>query len=86
MGQSWAPGHWRLDSVRTDWTSRFSPHERARSTLGLMNYPEGTTIEEGVSVSRFSVDHPRSPDFAASCRAAPGAPGTSQYAGRLAVD
>ena len=31
------------------------------------DYPEGTTIEEGVSVSRFSVDHPRSPDFAASC-------------------
>ena len=31
------------------------------------DYPEGTTIEEGVSVSRFSVDHPRSPNFAASC-------------------
>lgn len=30
-------------------------------------YPEGTTIEEGVSVSRFSVDRPRSPNFAASC-------------------
>ncbi len=30
-------------------------------------FPEGTTNEEGVSVSRFSVDHPRSPDFAASC-------------------
>lgn len=26
-------------------------------------YPEGTTIEDGVSVSRFSVDQPRSPDF-----------------------
>lgn len=31
------------------------------------DYPEGTTIEEGVSVSRFSVDYPRSPNFAASC-------------------
>ncbi|MDE0607873.1 MAG: glycosyltransferase family 4 protein [Acidimicrobiaceae bacterium] len=31
------------------------------------DYPEGTTVEEGVSVSRFSVDHPRSPNFAASC-------------------
>lgn len=30
-------------------------------------YPEGTTIEDGVSVSRFSVDHPRSPKFAALC-------------------
>lgn len=30
-------------------------------------YPEGTTCEEGVSVSRFSVDHPRSPDFADIC-------------------
>lgn len=31
------------------------------------DYPEGTTIEEGVSVSRFSVDHPRSLNFATSC-------------------
>ena len=30
-------------------------------------FPEGTTCEEGVSVSRFSVDRPRSLDFAASC-------------------
>ena len=27
------------------------------------DYPEGTTIEDGVSVSRFSVDNPRSLDF-----------------------
>lgn len=30
-------------------------------------YSEGTTIEDGVSVSRFSVNHPRSLKFAALC-------------------
>ena len=28
-------------------------------------YPEGTTVEDGVEVSRFSVDHPRHSDFEA---------------------
>ena len=37
---------------------------RARSYLTWADdYPEGTTIEEGVSVSRFSVDYPRSLGF-----------------------
>ena len=38
---------------------------RARSYMTWDDaYPEGTTVEDGVSVSRFSVDRPRSPDFA----------------------
>lgn len=31
------------------------------------DYPEGRSIEHGVSVSRFSVDYPRSPHFDTSC-------------------
>lgn len=31
------------------------------------DYAEGTVVEHGVSVSRFSVDHPRSPHFDVSC-------------------
>ena len=37
---------------------------RARSYVTWADdYLEGTTTEEGVAVSRFSVDHPRSPNF-----------------------
>ena len=37
---------------------------RARSyTTWADDYPEGTTVEDGVYVSRFGVDHPRAPEF-----------------------